>query len=223
LSLLTKSRVDRYANFQIETPTLSAVPESQPLSPDRPFGFGSPGLQFRTKSSGQNGAEAWSQQAFPPLPQAAAAASGFSPSINPSLSANDIPSLNHAAVVTGSPNGPPPRRSASMVFSPGPGPSSQTPPQPAPAPALPLRVVDGAGAVVAQAPAAAALDGFEPRMFPGIVNRWRAMSVAQGGSGDSEGQTGGRTNHSAGQAVEADAAFDAVEEEEEEDSDSDEE
>jgi hypothetical protein len=201
LSLLTKSRVDRYANLQIETPTLSAVPGSQPLSPDRPFGFGSPGLQFRTKSSGQNGAEAWSQQAFPPLPQAAAAASGFSPHINPSFSANDIPSLNDAAAATSSPNGPPPRRSSSMVFSPGAGPSSEPPPQPA---------------------AAAALDGFEPRMFPGIVNRWRAMSVAQGGSGDSEGQTGGRTNHSAGQATEVDAAFDAVEEEEEEDSDSDE-
>jgi hypothetical protein len=231
LSLLTKSRVNRYANLQIETPTLSTVPEGQPLSPDRPSSFGSPGLQFRTKSSGQNGAETWNQQAFPPLPQAAAA-SGFSPRINPSFSANDIPSLDRAAVTTGSPNGPPPRRSASMVFAPGAGPSSLPPPQPTAAAALPLRV-DGTGAVVTQALApVAALDGFEPRMFPGILNRRRAMSVAQGGSGDSEGQAGGRINHPegqaggrinhpAGQAVEVDAAFDAVEEEED-DSDSDE-
>jgi hypothetical protein len=203
---LTTYRVNRYANFQMLTPTLSMVPDGQPLSPDR--GFSSPGLLVRTKSSGTNRDETWNQQTFPLLPQAA---TGLSTRINPSFSTNDIPSLNNHAA----PGGPPPQRSASMVFTPGAGPSSQPPPQPTGLPALPLRVVDGAsGAVVGQAPAA--LDGFEPRMFPGIVNRRRALSVAQGSSSDSEGLVIGRVGYSTN---EADAAFDAVAEEYESDSD----
>jgi hypothetical protein len=59
----------------------------------------------------------------------------------------------------------------------------------------------------------ATLDGFEPRMFPGIVNRRRTMSVVQG-FGDGEGQT--KTNHASSQTSDLDRGFNAVEEEEEE-------
>jgi AMP deaminase len=199
---------------------LSAIADGQPLSPENAAGFGSPILQIRAKPFRPDAGH----QAFPLLPQAAAAAaaSGFSPRINPSFSANDIPSLNQAAAAAAAAGSPkaagPPQRSSSMIFTPGSGPSSQPPPQPTGAP---LRAAD----VVGQP--AAALDGFEPLMFPGIVNRRRAMSVAQAGPSDGEGpQGGGRAGNVAGQAAGSEAGFDAVEEEEgeeEEDSDSSEE
>jgi hypothetical protein len=144
----------------------------------------------------------WNQQTFPLLPQPAT--SSASPRINPSFSANDIPSLTKAATATaaGSPKALP-QRSSSMIFTPGSGPASQPPPQPVP---VPLRMMDGG---IAQA----TLDGFEPRMFPGILNRRRAMSVAQG-LGEGEGQAAGRPNHASGELD--NVTFDAVEEEEDE-------
>jgi hypothetical protein len=79
--------------------------------------------------------------------------SAQSPRINPSFSANDIVSLSNGAGGSMNPLG---LRSSSMIFMPGSGSRSQPTPQPS-------------------------LDGFEPRMFPGVVSRRR-----RGGAQNSE-------------------------------------
>ena len=94
---------------------------------------------------------------------------------NVSYSANDTSAQSHTA------SGALPR-SSSMMFTPGTGPQSQPPPQPSLA-NLPHR---------SESSSNLPLDGFEPRIFPGVVSRPRRSSVQRPGSSsmsDTDGPT----------------------------------